>query len=92
MTIISNEETLCKVKEILVECLSLDMEPYEVENDEALFDGDLGLDSVSVLELVTAIEDYFSIEIEDEEFSSDIFISAKALAQFITQKINNQDQ
>ena len=89
MPITSNEEILCKVKELLVECLFLDMEPYEVEDDEALFDGDLGLDSVSVLELVTAIEDYFSIEIEDEEFSSDIFISAKALAQFITQKINN---
>jgi len=56
--------TLDKVKEIIVERLSVD-EKDVVES--ASFIDDLGADSLDTVELVMALEEEFSLEIPDEE-------------------------
>lgn len=57
-------ETFDKVKEIIVERLSVD-EKDVTEN--ASFIDDLGADSLDTVELVMALEEEFSIEIPDED-------------------------
>ena len=56
--------TLDKVKEIIVERLSVD-EKDVVES--ASFIDDLGADSLDTVELVMALEEEFGLEIPDEE-------------------------
>jgi len=56
--------TLDKVKEIIVERLSVD-EKDVVEG--ASFIDDLGADSLDTVELVMALEEEFGLEIPDEE-------------------------
>jgi len=53
-----------KVKEIIVESLSVDAATV---NPKASFVNDLGADSLDTVELVMALEEKFDIEIPDEE-------------------------
>jgi len=56
--------TLEKVKEIIVERLSVDEKDVK---EEASFIDDLGADSLDTVELVMALEEEFGLEIPDEE-------------------------
>ena len=57
-------ETFDKVKEIIVERLSVDEKDVK---EAASFIDDLGADSLDTVELVMALEEEFGIEIPDEE-------------------------
>ena len=43
----------------------LDIDPSQISDDSSLTD-DLGADSLDLAELITAIEDQFGVEIDDE--------------------------
>ena len=57
-------ETFDKVKEIIVERLSVDEKDV---TEDASFIDDLGADSLDTVELVMALEEEFNIEIPDED-------------------------
>ena len=57
-------DTFEKVKEIIVERLSVDEKDV---TEDASFIDDLGADSLDTVELVMALEEEFGIEIPDED-------------------------
>ena len=63
----SNEEILKILRELVAEQFA--KEPEEIDLDTA-FEGDLGADSVDLVELVMAMEEEFEIgEVQEEELS-----------------------
>jgi acyl carrier protein len=60
----TREEVFGKVKEILVETLSVDADKVTME---ARFQEDLETDSLDLVELVMTMEEDFGIKISDEE-------------------------
>jgi acyl carrier protein len=80
--------TLNEVKSVLVTTLGIEDRAASIDASTELFGGIPELDSLAVLELVTAIEDKFGITIEDEEFGGEIFETLGSLTEFVESKQN----
>ena len=88
--IVNNSEELCKyLKKMIIDTLKLEeITAEEIKDDAPLFKEGLGLDSIDALELVVAIENIFSVIIEDEDVGKRAFASVNALARFIQEEYN----
>lgn len=80
--------TFDEVKAILVETLGIQDRANSIDASTPLFGAMPELDSLAVLELVTALEDRFDITVDDEEFSGEIFETVGSLAGFVESKQN----
>jgi acyl carrier protein len=83
---ISNTSSLDDVKSLLVETLGLEDRADTISSSTALFGNLPELDSLAVLELVTAIEDHFGVVVDDNEFTGDTFETLGSLAAFVDGK------
>ncbi|HEY3053766.1 MAG TPA: phosphopantetheine-binding protein [Thermoanaerobaculia bacterium] len=77
-----------KLKELLIERLKFeDMTPEDIPDDEPLFGGGLGLDSIDALEIVVMLESEFGIKVKNETSARDSFRSISTLANYVEQKL-----
>ena len=77
-----------KLKELLIERLKFeDMTPDDIGDDEPLFAGGLGLDSIDALEIVVMLESEFGIRVKNEASARENFKSVATLADFVEQKM-----
>ena len=81
-----NSSIEARVKRMIVQTLDLKIHPEEIEDDEVLFGGGLGLDSVATLEIVVGLEEEFGVEVQDEDLRVELFDSVKALADCVRGK------
>lgn len=78
---IKGPEPLTSLKQIVVHITKV----VDVRDDANLFE-DCGLDSMSVLDLILAIEEKFRITISPDELQTELFQNISNLAQFIDSK------
>ncbi len=73
------------IKQLIVSVLNLeDIDPSEIDSEEALFVEGLGLDSIDALELGVAIQKKYAVKISAKDESiRHHFRSVKNLANFI---------
>ena len=64
-------------------------DPAGIPDDIPIFQKGLGLDSMSGLSLLTAIEERFNVYIDDDDF--DIFDSLKLLVDFVVKNSTETD-
>jgi len=84
------EELVIELKVKIIETLGLiDVNPEDLKDDAPLVGGDMGIDSIDVLELVMMIEKDYGVKIENKELGVKVFASVRALATHI---FNNQRQ
>ena len=74
-----------ELKELIVQTLRLeDVQPADINAQDALFYDGLGLDSLDALELGVAISKKYGIKLaNDPEENRKVFASVNAMAQFI---------
>lgn len=76
-----------KLKELLIERLKFeDMTPDDIGDDEPLFEGGLGLDSIDALEIVVMLESEFGLKIKNEGSARESFRSIATLARLIEER------
>ncbi len=72
------------LKEQIVKYLNLlDIKPEDIKDDEPLFGGDLGLDSIDSLELVVLLEREYGIKINNPAEGRKIFVDVNRMAAYI---------
>jgi len=79
------EEIIGELKVKIIQTLGLiDVGPKDIGDDTQLVGGDLGIDSIDVLELVMMIEKDYGVKIESKELGVKVFASVRALATHIS--------
>ena len=82
------EGLIGELKVKIIQTLGLiDVGPVDIKDDSPLVGGDIGIDSIDVLELVMMIEKDYGVKIESKELGVKVFASVRALATHI---FNNQ--
>jgi len=77
-----------ELKELLIVNLELeDITPEEIRDDEILFEGGLGLDSLDAVEIVVLVERNYGLEIANEEQAREIFQSMDTLARWVWENL-----
>ena len=76
-----------RLKELMIERLKFeDMTPEDIADDEPLFAGGLGLDSIDALEIVVMLESEFGLKVKNEASAREYFRSISTLAQLIQER------
>lgn len=76
-----------QLKQILTSALSLGERGKALRPETILLGGLPELDSMGVINVITALEEQFDIVIEDDEISAGTFETLGSLAAFIEQKL-----
>jgi len=81
-----------ELKQLIIDSLDLeDMSIDDINNDEALFNEGLGLDSIDALELGLAIRKKYKVKIDAEQDDvATIFTSVSTLVNYIKSKQTEQ--
>lgn len=77
-------DTAQTIKELIVERLFLDMEPSDIETGTPL--SEYGVDSFLLLEVIVALEETFSIKIEQSDITPDTLKSVQSLTELVERK------
>jgi acyl carrier protein len=80
-----SRETMQRIRRVFVESLHLNL-PEENFSYEAQLDETVGLDSVAVIEFITALEQEFGITFEPEVLTIELVRSIQDLAAYIDER------
>lgn len=84
-------ELKLRLKELLIERLKFeDMTPEDIPDDQPLFAGGLGLDSIDALEIVVMLESEFGIKVKNEGSTRDDFRSIDTLADLVSRRLEQE--
>lgn len=79
--------TINEVKDLLAGSLQLGRRADVYTADSPLLGAIPELDSMAVVNLITAMEEHFGFVVEDDEISADTFATLGSLAAFVEQKL-----
>jgi acyl carrier protein len=82
-----------QLKSIVIQGLRItDRGPEGLQDDELLLGGDLGIDSIDILQLILEIERHFGIKLMDGEFDKSSWETIDTLAATVEAKLAAQDR
>jgi len=79
---------LKEVKTIIVDALQLGERVADFNEDTALLGNIPELDSMAVVTVITALEDYYGFVVDDDEITGETFMTLGSLVQFVEEKVN----
>ena len=81
-------ELIAELKVKLIALLDLtDITPETFDENARLIGGDLGIDSIDLLEMVVMIENYYRVIINNHEIGEKVFHSLTTLASYIQEHL-----
>lgn len=83
---LSLEPVKNKLKEIIAKNLDANISIGDIDDEASLYEDGIGLDSISIVNLIVQIESNFNFSFEEDEINSDLFRNVNSLADFISAK------
>lgn len=77
------EQTLARVRKVLIEELGVRRTPEEIDPDTALFGSGLGLDSIDAVELVVQLDSEFGVRLPDSVFGKAEMRTVNGLVELV---------
>ena len=75
-----------RLKEQIIEFLNLtDLKPEDIKDNEELFGGGLGLDSIDSLELIVLLNREYGITIKDPKEGRKVLVDVNTMVDYIQQ-------
>lgn len=81
-----------RIKEIIVTKIISKRKSIEISNGQPLGTNGVGLDSLNFLKLLTCIEKEFSIQIEDDYWSQEVFNNISKIANYIRKRLRTSSR
>lgn len=78
-----NDDLKPQIKQTIVRALNLEIDPEEIGDSDVLFGGEMGLNSMAMVELIVGIEEEFGFDISDEDLSAEVFKSVQTIEDYI---------
>ena len=76
-----------EIKHLLIETLSLDITPEQMD-DDALLLGDIPeFDSMAIVSVITALEENYQFTSADDELTAEVFESVETVVTFVSEHI-----
>ena len=72
-----------RIKQVIIRTLSLEVDAEEIDDEDALFGGGLGLNSMATIEIIVGLEEEFGIEVPDEDLRVELFDSVQIMADYV---------
>lgn len=82
-----DEDIQLRIKKVLIENVLKDMKVNELENDALLVELGVGVDSVSRLEFLVALEEEFQIKLDESEITPAFFESVESIADHVSKRL-----
>lgn len=80
------ENLISELKQKIVDTLGLkDVTPEDINEQDQLIGGPLGLDSIDVLEMVMMLENDYGIVIDNKELGETVFATLDTLARYVNE-------
>jgi acyl carrier protein len=80
------EKLISELKEKIVDTLGLtDVTPEDINEQDQLIGGPLGLDSIDVLEMVMMLENDYGVVIDNKELGETVFATLDSLARYVNE-------
>ena len=71
-------------EQIAVQLKMKNIKPEDIGDDEQLFGGGLGLDSLDILELIVLLKQRYKLKLANAEDGQKVFRSVRTMAEYIT--------
>lgn len=82
-----NNPIIDKLKEIIATELDVNLVPADIDENASLLEGEIDIDSIAIVELISIIEEKFGIVFTDEELMPESFSTLSVLAKLIEGKL-----
>jgi acyl carrier protein len=79
------DKLMADLKEQIAAQLKMkNIKPEDIGDDEQLFGGGLGLDSLDILELIVLLKQRYKLKLANAEDGQKVFRSVRTMAEYIT--------
>jgi acyl carrier protein len=76
-----------KIRHILSNDLDANVKTDHIQDDVSLYEDGLGLDSISIVNLILLLEQKFEISFEEDDLNYELFTSINKLSEVIASKV-----
>jgi len=86
----SDQEIKERIKKLIINHVLDEDDSIEIENDQPLMELGIGIDSVSTLEFLVALENEFGINIDESSIEIETLENVESISDFVSGMISKQ--